>query len=84
MEYAGQAPRWTASSSAAIRSEREFLAFWLREGRVLAGMNVNVWDVADEIEALIAGASRSTSAASPTPTCRWPRWRPGPSPSKEQ
>jgi 3-phenylpropionate/trans-cinnamate dioxygenase ferredoxin reductase component len=33
---------------------REFLAFWLGEGRVLAGMSVNVWDVTDGIEALIS------------------------------
>ena len=32
---------------------REFIAFWLSEGRVLAGMNVNVWDVTDPIKALI-------------------------------
>jgi 3-phenylpropionate/trans-cinnamate dioxygenase ferredoxin reductase component len=32
---------------------REFVAFWLRERRVLAGMNVNVWDVTDDIKALI-------------------------------
>ena len=32
---------------------REFIAFWLRGGRVLAGMNVNVWDVTDPIKALI-------------------------------
>lgn len=31
----------------------EFVAFWLAEGRVLAGMNVNVWDVGDQIRALI-------------------------------
>ncbi len=31
----------------------EFIAFWLLRGRVLAGMNVNVWDVSDEIQALI-------------------------------
>jgi 3-phenylpropionate/trans-cinnamate dioxygenase ferredoxin reductase subunit len=30
-----------------------FLAFWVRDGRVLAGMNVNVWDVNERIEALI-------------------------------
>jgi 3-phenylpropionate/trans-cinnamate dioxygenase ferredoxin reductase subunit len=30
------------------------MAFWLAEDRVLAGMNVNVWDVADTIRALIA------------------------------
>ncbi|MET9023207.1 FAD-dependent oxidoreductase [Actinopolymorpha sp. NPDC004070] len=32
---------------------REFVAFWLRKGRVVAGMNVNVWDVQDAIQALI-------------------------------
>jgi NADPH-dependent 2,4-dienoyl-CoA reductase/sulfur reductase-like enzyme len=32
---------------------REFIAFWTREGRVLAGMNVNVWDVQDDIQTLI-------------------------------
>jgi 3-phenylpropionate/trans-cinnamate dioxygenase ferredoxin reductase subunit len=31
---------------------REFVAFWLKEGRVLAGMNVNVWDVNDAIQDL--------------------------------
>jgi 3-phenylpropionate/trans-cinnamate dioxygenase ferredoxin reductase subunit len=32
---------------------REFIAFWLREGRVEAGMNVNVWDVTGPIQDLI-------------------------------
>ena len=32
---------------------RTFIAFWLAEGRVLAGMNVNIWDVTDDIKALI-------------------------------
>ena len=32
---------------------REFIAFWVRDGRVLAGMNVNVWDVTDQIKALV-------------------------------
>ncbi|ROS30823.1 NAD(P)/FAD-dependent oxidoreductase [Cellulomonas sp. PhB150] len=32
---------------------RELVGFWLREGRVLAGMNVNVWDVVDDVKALI-------------------------------
>ena len=33
--------------------KREFIAFWLRDGVVLAGMNVNVWDVVDDVQALI-------------------------------
>jgi 3-phenylpropionate/trans-cinnamate dioxygenase ferredoxin reductase subunit len=35
--------------------KREFIAFWLAGGRVLAGMNVNVWDVTDAIQALVRG-----------------------------
>lgn len=31
----------------------EFVAFWLAAGRVTAGMNINVWDVNDQIQALI-------------------------------
>ena len=31
----------------------EYIAFWVSDGRVLAGMNVNVWDVTDDIKALI-------------------------------
>jgi 3-phenylpropionate/trans-cinnamate dioxygenase ferredoxin reductase subunit len=32
---------------------REFIAFWLKGGRVQAGMNVNIWDVTDSIKNLI-------------------------------
>jgi 3-phenylpropionate/trans-cinnamate dioxygenase ferredoxin reductase subunit len=32
---------------------REFIAFWLARGRVLAGMNVNIWDVNDTIQAVV-------------------------------
>jgi 3-phenylpropionate/trans-cinnamate dioxygenase ferredoxin reductase component len=35
------------------RGAREFIAFWLHRGVVVAGMNVNVWDVTDDIQALI-------------------------------
>jgi 3-phenylpropionate/trans-cinnamate dioxygenase ferredoxin reductase subunit len=42
-------------------SKREFIAFWLSGGRVVAGMNVNIWDVNDAIQALI----RSGQAADP-------------------
>jgi 3-phenylpropionate/trans-cinnamate dioxygenase ferredoxin reductase subunit len=38
------------------RDGREFIAFWLSGGRVVAGMNVNVWDVNDDIQALIRSA----------------------------
>jgi 3-phenylpropionate/trans-cinnamate dioxygenase ferredoxin reductase component len=31
----------------------EFIAFWLKDGRLVAGMNVNVWDVNDDLQGLI-------------------------------
>jgi 3-phenylpropionate/trans-cinnamate dioxygenase ferredoxin reductase subunit len=34
-------------------ARREFIAFWLSNNRVVAGMNVNVWDVVEPIKALI-------------------------------
>jgi NADPH-dependent 2,4-dienoyl-CoA reductase/sulfur reductase-like enzyme len=34
----------------------EFIAFWLKEGRLVAGMNVNIWDVNDELQGLIRSA----------------------------
>jgi 3-phenylpropionate/trans-cinnamate dioxygenase ferredoxin reductase component len=42
---------------------REFIAFWLGGGRVLAGMNVNVWDVNDAIQALVRSGQPVNSAA---------------------
>jgi 3-phenylpropionate/trans-cinnamate dioxygenase ferredoxin reductase subunit len=38
------------------RDALEFIAFWLSGGVVVAGMNVNVWDVNDDIQALIRAA----------------------------
>ncbi|WP_280361216.1 NAD(P)/FAD-dependent oxidoreductase [Nocardia wallacei] len=56
MEYTGYvAPG--ADASVVVRGDtgtREFVAFWLDSGnRVLAGMNVNIWDVTDRIKELI-------------------------------
>jgi 3-phenylpropionate/trans-cinnamate dioxygenase ferredoxin reductase subunit len=31
----------------------EFIAFWVKGGRVLAGMNANIWDMQDDIQALV-------------------------------
>jgi 3-phenylpropionate/trans-cinnamate dioxygenase ferredoxin reductase subunit len=53
MEYTGWAPEWDRVVFRGDPASREFIAFWLRGDRVLAGMNVNVWDVADSIEQLI-------------------------------
>jgi 3-phenylpropionate/trans-cinnamate dioxygenase ferredoxin reductase subunit len=53
MEYAGYATEWDEVVFRGDVDAREFIAFWLKDGRVLAGMNVNVWDVTDDIQALI-------------------------------
>ena len=53
---------------------REFVAFWLDGGgRVLAGMNVNVWDVNDQIQALVRAARPVDVAALTDPDGRWTR-----------
>ncbi|MGW1538691.1 NAD(P)/FAD-dependent oxidoreductase [Streptomyces sp. NPDC002309] len=60
MEYSGWAPPGTYDQ-VVIRGDagkREFVAFWLAEGRVLAGMNVNVWDVTEPIQHLIRSQAR--------------------------
>lgn len=56
MEYRGYVAA-DEQPSVVVRGDlpdREFVAFWLDSGRrVLAGMNVNVWDAGDRIEELI-------------------------------
>jgi 3-phenylpropionate/trans-cinnamate dioxygenase ferredoxin reductase component len=53
MEYAGHATEWDEVVFRGDVDAREFIAFWVKDGRVLAGMNVNVWDVTDDVQALI-------------------------------
>jgi 3-phenylpropionate/trans-cinnamate dioxygenase ferredoxin reductase component len=53
MEYSGYATSWDEVVFRGDPGSREFIAFWLEAGRVVAGMNVNVWDVTDHIQALI-------------------------------
>ena len=53
MEYSGYATSWDEVVFRGDPGTREFIAFWLRDRRVIAGMNVNVWDVTDAIQALI-------------------------------
>jgi 3-phenylpropionate/trans-cinnamate dioxygenase ferredoxin reductase subunit len=53
MEYSGHATDWDRVVFRGDPAAREFIAFWLREGHVLAGMNVNVWDVAETIQAMV-------------------------------
>jgi 3-phenylpropionate/trans-cinnamate dioxygenase ferredoxin reductase subunit len=53
MEYAGYAIDWDEVVFRGDPATREFVAFWLKDDRVIAGMNVNVWDVNEHIQALI-------------------------------
>jgi 3-phenylpropionate/trans-cinnamate dioxygenase ferredoxin reductase subunit len=53
MEYAGHAPTWDRVVFRGDPATREFIAFWLLGDRVVAGMNVGVWDVTDAIQDLI-------------------------------
>jgi 3-phenylpropionate/trans-cinnamate dioxygenase ferredoxin reductase subunit len=42
--------------------DRELVAFWHRDGVVSAAMNVNVWDVVDDLKAIVAGGARQDPA----------------------
>ncbi|WP_127131472.1 NAD(P)/FAD-dependent oxidoreductase [Georgenia sp. SYP-B2076] len=55
MEYSGY-PELAADAQVVYRGDREareFIAFWVAGGRVVAGMNVNVEDVSPAIERLV-------------------------------
>jgi 3-phenylpropionate/trans-cinnamate dioxygenase ferredoxin reductase subunit len=53
MEYSGYAPNWDEVVFRGDRDSGEFIAFWLQDARVVAGMNVNVWDVNEHVQTLI-------------------------------
>ncbi|HEX4442620.1 MAG TPA: FAD-dependent oxidoreductase [Galbitalea sp.] len=55
MEYSGYPPL-ARGASVVIRGDkaaREFISFWIADGKVVAGMNVNIWDVNDDVQAII-------------------------------
>jgi 3-phenylpropionate/trans-cinnamate dioxygenase ferredoxin reductase subunit len=55
MEYSGFGPltRGAEIVYRGDRARREFIAFWVVAGRVMAGMNVNVWDVNEAVQGII-------------------------------
>ncbi|TFC09191.1 NAD(P)/FAD-dependent oxidoreductase [Cryobacterium algoritolerans] len=55
MEYSGFGPLTRGADLVfrGNRGDREFIAFWLAAGTVVAGMNVNVWDVNEAVQALV-------------------------------
>lgn len=68
MEYSGIATRWDRIVYRGDPEKKEFIAFWLQDDHVLAGMNVNIWDVAGEIAALVTSRRPVTPAALADPS----------------
>ena len=58
MEYGGYASEWDEVVFRGDVADREFISFWVDEGRVIAGMNVNVWDVNESIRELIRSGAK--------------------------
>lgn len=61
MEYRGYAADWDEVLVRGDSASREFIAFWLKGGTILAGMNVNVWDAGDQIQALVQARAKVDS-----------------------
>jgi 3-phenylpropionate/trans-cinnamate dioxygenase ferredoxin reductase component len=64
MEYTGYAEP-DGYDQVVIRGDlhaRAFIAFWLHDQRVVAGMNVNIWDVIEPIQELIRSGDRVEAA----------------------
>jgi 3-phenylpropionate/trans-cinnamate dioxygenase ferredoxin reductase component len=63
MEYSGYATHWDEVVFRGDRAGGEFIAFWVQDARVVAGMNVNVWDVNADVEALVRSGAKVDMAA---------------------
>jgi 3-phenylpropionate/trans-cinnamate dioxygenase ferredoxin reductase subunit len=63
MEYSGYTNEWDEVVFRGDRDGGKFIAFWLSGGRVVAGMNVNVWDVNDQVQSLIRSRRQIDAAA---------------------
>jgi 3-phenylpropionate/trans-cinnamate dioxygenase ferredoxin reductase subunit len=58
MEYRGYAPEWGRVVVRGDLQGGEFLAFWIADSRVIAAMNVNVWDQGDALLRLVESERR--------------------------
>src|ERR1700728_200088 len=63
MEYSRHAPPWGEVVFRGERASGELIAFWLKDQRVIAGMNVNVGDVNEGVQALIRSRKPTQIAA---------------------
>jgi 3-phenylpropionate/trans-cinnamate dioxygenase ferredoxin reductase component len=62
MEFAGDLAEAERLVVRGDLKAREFIAFWLAGDRLVAGMNVNVWDVSEHIQTLISHGSNVEDA----------------------
>jgi 3-phenylpropionate/trans-cinnamate dioxygenase ferredoxin reductase subunit len=53
LEYVGHGSSGDAVTIRGDRDSRQLIAFWHRDGIVTAAMNVNTWDVVDDLKAII-------------------------------
>ena len=58
MEYVGHSDPGDAVVVRGSLDDRQFIAFWHRHGIVTAAMNVNVFDVVEELKAIIVGGAQ--------------------------
>lgn len=58
MEYRGYAPEWGKVAIRGDVAKRQFHAFWVADGRVIAAMNANLWDDGDELQRLVESEER--------------------------
>jgi 3-phenylpropionate/trans-cinnamate dioxygenase ferredoxin reductase component len=68
MEYRGLAPQWGEVVIRGDLAAREFHAFWLADGRVIAAMNANLWDDAEGLQQLVESEGRVDRARLADPT----------------
>jgi 3-phenylpropionate/trans-cinnamate dioxygenase ferredoxin reductase subunit len=54
LEYVGHGDPADAVVVRGSLADREFIAFWHRDGVVTAAMNVNIWDVVEDLKAIVA------------------------------
>jgi 3-phenylpropionate/trans-cinnamate dioxygenase ferredoxin reductase subunit len=58
MEYSGYATQWDEIVFRGEVAAHEFVAFWLKDQRLVAGLNMNVWDASEPIRELIRSRRR--------------------------
>jgi len=62
MEYVGYSQPGDDLVVRGSLADRELIAFWHRDGVVSAAMNVNVWDVVEDLKGIVEGGARQDPA----------------------